>query len=924
MKSCRICLTGFLFGTLFFPLISTMAYGQEKEKKHAIDVDAIRQTELTGDIGIPPTAMNQAADPAHLLAFLAKSRGKLYFTFPEKREQPIRMLDAIPEIWLQRSPAALQTFNGTPQPGEYYVFQIGVYAAGADLKNIKVQILPLKGNGSLDGIGTLKGSPNGAGVQSLTDVTCFNAEGISYLGKPFTKDLNLHKTEVLPLWFGVQIPKNAKGLYTGKVVIRPAGLPAAVVTVNLNVSGAVVENNGVDDADRLSRMSWLNNKMALDDGITGKFIPLSRDGNTVSILGRKISLGNDGLPKEITSFFDKDNLALVEKGEPVLFDKIKFVVDRNGSPLSFTPGATRYTDHLPGSSSWETILQNPDITLTLKGHAEYDGFIGYEVMVKPLKDVDVKDIRLEIPMDKKKAGYIMGLDHEGGTRTDNWAWKWDVINKNQDGIWVGGINGGMRLRLKGANFHSQLVNIYYPFGPLNEPESWGNGQKGGVTINNETQGALIKAFSGQRLLHKDSTYRFVFELLVTPFKLIDRKIQYGDRYYHSDIDTSENFIKIAREHGANIVNIHHKKDIYPYIDYPFSPDNADSLKAFIQRAHENDLKAKLYYTTRELSVKTPEIWALRSLNNEILYPGPGMATRSLVNPKGVHPWLGANFKKDFIPGWVATFQHGRFKGKQDLAILTRPDSRMNNFFLGGLDWMCKNLKIDGIYIDDLALDRETLKRTRKILDRERPGSRIDMHTWNHFNDYGKWANSLYLYMDLLPYIDQLWIGEARDYNKPADYWLIEVSGIPFGLTSQMLNRGGNAWRGMVFGITDRFGWYRSITPEYIWKFWDLHDFEHKKMTGFWDEEMPVKTDNPNTTASIYSDDKEVIIAVANWTDTVQTCRFRIDWNRLGLSPDKVTANIPALKDFQTERSIDINGPVEIEAAKGYMIVLKKQ
>jgi len=908
MSNKKYSVAGRLLAYMFLPLMATMVLGQEKDKKHAIDVDAIRQTELTGDIGLPPTEMNAAADPARLQAFVAKYPLKTFFTFPEVRERSIRMLDAIPEAWLQRSAASMSMFKGVAQPGEYFVFQVGVYAARTDLQHIKVQILPLKG-----------------AAQPLTDVTCFNAGGTSYLGKPFTKELNLRQTEVLPLWFGVQIPKDAKGLYKGNVVISPEGQPAAVVSVLLNISGVVIENNGVDDATRLSRMSWLNTKMALDGDITGRFIPLSRAERTISILGRKIELGKDGLPAGILSFFAKDNLALTDQGEPVIFDKIKFIVDGNGGPLAFAPGDIRFTDHLPGSVSWETVLRNPNVVLTLHGHAEYDGFLGYEVVVRPTKDVDVTDIRLEIPMNKKKSDYIMGLGHEGGRRMeDMWAWKWDVINKNQDGVWVGGVNGGIRMRLKGANFHSQLVNIYYPFGPLDEPESWGNGNRGGITVNSEAQGALIKAFSGQRILRKDSTYSFIFELNVTPFKLIDRNIQYGDRYYHSDIDTSENFVKIAKEHGANIVNIHHKKDIYPYIDYPFSPENVDSLKAFIQRAHENELKAKLYYTTRELSVKTPEIWALRSLNNEILFPGPGMSTRTLVNPKGVHPWFGANFKKDFIPGWVATFQHGRFKGKQDLAILTRPDSRMNNFFLGGLDWMCKNLKIDGIYIDDLALDRETLKRSRKILDRERSGARIDMHTWNHYNDYGKWASSLYLYMDLLPYIDQLWIGEARDYNKPADYWLIEVSGIPFGLTSQMLNRGGNAWRGMVFGITDRFGWYRSITPEYIWKFWDAHDFEHKEMIGFWDEGMPVKMDNHQTVASVYKGKNEVIIAVANWTDSVQTCRFTIDWQKLGLSPDSVTARIPYLQDFQTEQAVDINGPVYIPAAKGYMIVLKKK
>ena len=41
------------------------------------------------------------------------------------------------------------------------------------------------------------------------------------------------------------------------------------------------------------------------------------------------------------------------------------------------------------------------------------------------------------------------------------------------------------------------------------------------------------------------------------------------------------------------------------------------------------------------------------------------------------------------------------------------------------------MDIDGIYIEDTALDARSLRRTRRILDRK-PGSLIDFHTWNHF------------------------------------------------------------------------------------------------------------------------------------------------------------------------------------------------
>ena len=85
-------------------------------------------------------------------------------------------------------------------------------------------------------------------------------------------------------------------------------------------------------------------------------------------------------------------------------------------------------------------------------------------------------------------------------------------------------------------------------------------------------------------------------------------------------------------------------------------------------------------------------------------------------------------------------------------------------------------------------------------------------------------------MDLLPYFDLLWIGEGRDYNRAPDHWLIEVSGIPFGLPGQMLEGGGNPWRGMVYGITNRPGWGGN-SPSGLWKFWDEYKIEEKIMTG---------------------------------------------------------------------------------------------
>ncbi|GAI32127.1 unnamed protein product, partial [marine sediment metagenome] len=284
----------------------------------------------------------------------------------------------------------------------------------------------------------------------------------------------------------------------------------------------------------------------------------------------------------------------------------------------------------------------------------------------------------------------------------------------------------------------------------------------------------------------------------------------------------------------NILNIHHAEDLYPFINYPYLDENSEEIRQLVKDAHERGIRLKLYYTTRELTKNLPEFWAFNSLQGELIYPGPGNESRTIINTNGPAEWLKNNLRENYIPAWYNTIKEGKFRGELDLSVITTPDSRLNNFYIGGLSWMVRNFEIDGVYIDDSALDRITLRRARKIIDRYRPLGRMDLHSWNHFNQWAGYANCLNLYMDLLPYFDLVWIGEGRDYDRMPDHWLIEVSGIPFGLPGQMLQDGGNPWRGMIYGITSRAGW--SGDPTEIWKFWDQYNIGDKKMIGYWDED----------------------------------------------------------------------------------------
>ena len=85
--------------------------------------------------------MEVIATAEEMKKLLAAHAGKPYLLFPEDRRYPIRMTDELPQRWIQAGPS--DAFQGKADRGEFYVFQIGVYATGQDLKNIRVSFTPL-------------------------------------------------------------------------------------------------------------------------------------------------------------------------------------------------------------------------------------------------------------------------------------------------------------------------------------------------------------------------------------------------------------------------------------------------------------------------------------------------------------------------------------------------------------------------------------------------------------------------------------------------------------------------------------------------------------------------------------------------------------------------------------------------------------
>lgn len=820
------------------------------------------------------------------------NNGSTMLLFPEDRRFPIRMREYLPQKWMTVKQGS--KFEGVADKNEYYAYQVGVYAAKSELKNLKVEWSDM----------TSKDAKIAKG-----DITCFNTEGYNPSGKYFTKNIDVKTGAIQPLWFGVDIPQTAKsGLYKGTVTIAADGVAPQIIPVEINISNNTIADRGDSEAWRHSRLRWLNSRAGIDNEPTKQFSNVEIDGDQLSILGRSVKLDKSGMPASIMA---GDN--------EILSTPIELVVKTDKGDVKFLNPKREYTLKDNGRVEWIYTAENADMKISCTAALEFDGWMNYVYTITPLKDIKVSDIRLNIPMRDQVAQYMMGMHLEGGRVPTSHSSKWHGVKEAEpiisttsdapvkldgpmDSFWVGNAKGGLHCELRGASYTGPLLNLYQSAPPV----SWNNGGKGGFMIKKDDGKVVASAYSGERELKTGEPITFDFAFIITPIKPINYHSQFTDRYYHNGAAPTPTDADVAA--GVKIINVHHANELNPYINYPFL--TADKFKTFTDTWHAKDCKVKIYYTIRELTDYTTEIWALRSLGNEILGSGRG----------GGFPWLREHLVTDYMPQW---YQYLGENQSPDASIVNAPgESRWYNYYIEGLGWLVKNAGIDGVYLDDVTYGRDMLKRMRKVMDGVREGCVLDLHSNTGFS-----RGPAIQYTEFFPYVDKLWFGESFYYNKMnPDNWLVEVSGVPFGLMSDMLHRGGNRWRGMVYGMTVRHPWLTDgvlCDPRPIWKVWDMFGIADSKMVGYWEPNAPVKTSNDKVLATTYINPKgEVLVAVASWDDQNAEFTLDADWNALGLDPDKVEIWQPAVDEFQQEKRYGVKDKITVEPTKGYMLILK--
>ncbi|MCQ4212086.1 glycoside hydrolase domain-containing protein [Streptomyces longispororuber] len=790
-----------------------------------------------------------------------------FLLFGEDRAHPLGRYRQLPARWARGVPFA--AFDATADRGECYAFQVGVAARQA-LADVRVEV---------------RGLP--------FPVRCVSRGGTDARGRPVERRIDVAAGGVCALWFLADVPSDAEpGRYEGEVVVRADGVPGRSLPVRFTVTGRLLPDHGVGEPHRLARLGWLDSATGHDDELVPPFTPVTREatadgGQRLGILGRVVQIGPDGLPHRLVSTFTPAVTAADGAPHEVLAAPVRLGI---GRPLKSEPLTAGQPG--PARATWSTRAVGDGVLLRTDGELEADGFLVVRATVEATADLDLPDVTLDVPVREEIARYTMGLGLTGRACPRTYDWTWDTPTHNQDALWLGTTHAGLQLSLRDEHYDRPLNTNYYREKPLVTPRSWaGDDGRGGIRLRTADGVRTVTASSGPLRLRAGERRCFELRLLLTPFKPIDPARQLAERYFHAYAAPEE-----VADYGANVVNLHHATPPNPYINDPLLA--ADVLLAYTERAHALGVRVKVYDTVRELTRHTPELPVLASFGDEVLAAGPG----------GGHAWLQEHLGDAHVPGWVAP-------NVRDVAAVTTGESRWHNFYVAGIRRLREHVGVDGLYLDDVAYDRTTMKRVRKALTATGDAPPVvDLHSCNQYRAPDGFASSANLYAELLPYVDRLWLGELFDYEgtDPA-YWLVELSGIPFGLMGEMLEGGGNPWRGLVFGMTARAP-MTDVRP--LWRAFDRLGLPDAAMTGWWAYDGRVGTGHREVLATTWRGaDGAVTVAVASWSGAPVDCRITVDGS-------DVEAYAPAIDGFQDERTYPASGPVPVAPGRGLLLRLR--
>jgi hypothetical protein len=140
---------------------------------------------------------------------------------------------------------------------------------------------------------------------------------------------------------------------------------------------------------------------------------------------------------------------------------------------------------------------------------------------------------------------------------------------------------------------------------------------------------------------------------------------------------------------------------------------------------------------------------------------------------------------------------------------------------------------------------------------------------------------------------------------------------------EMLQDGGNPWRGMVFGMTRRYYGKDAPSPKPTWSLLDAFGMKGAEMIGWWSPNCPVNSGRADVLATVYLKPGKALVAIASWAAEAVDVGLQIDWQALGIDPAKAILRARAAEDFQSGAEFNLGDTIRIDPARGLLLEISE-
>lgn len=754
------------------------------------------------------------------------------------------------------------------------------------------------------GVNVITESLYGDGKEIEKSITCFNTQGVDYKGEKFTKKIPLVCGELKPVFIGCDFQKAELGNYYTYVTIDDQK-----VKLNFNLTDELVFNEGYDKGSTLARLNWLNSTAFIDKKLVKDFEAIVAEKNTLSFTGKKVYFTSDGLIENVESYYSESNTIEEEVTKKLFSRPVELSIDGQKVKYNKIKISTRVNRaNVAGDGRSEKLR------VDVNAKATYEGMINYEIKLTAEKDAILSNVKVDFYF--ASATYLVGLGKEGGRLSENIDYKWSK-ERPCGNIFVGDVNCGAVIRFKEREKDNStpIYNLYSSTPYAVPTETWDNYGNGGITLTRTEEGATLSAYTGKKIIKKGDSISLYFDISLTPFKPINLKESFGNRLGKDGIElTYANMLNRAKQDKVKYLALRNAGALNPYVNYPF--DRVEELKSLSMEAHRRGIGLGINYGIGEMSTRAKETFVYKALGDEIIF-------RSDKNAE-TDPIMTDMLGSDAVEAGKITFLKGATKKGKDMSYYTVPKGRMDNFFVEGVNYLINYADLDAISMKNPSISRTTAERVAKCIRGKRTSTGVmELEVSNRFNEKNGYVNSLNAYVNVLPFINKLSIGEGYDLSRGPDYVLTEASGIIYGLCADT-HVGAGVTRSLIYGMLPKYGedeaYSRAIGG--INKLFNDFDIENATFKGFWDSSNPFKVDNANVYCSTYINGDNMIAVIHNANAKTTTFEVGIE-NKFGYTTLGKKVRAPEIEGLQESKRINFGKAIKLKAGQGLIVYIKK-